>query len=292
MSTFPCHAVSRAASPSRRFSVQTLEKVPGTHDSLGMAGARSNTTGSASPPAAITTDTLYDGAVSLRQPAHGYRVNVDALLLAAFAANGRSAALAVDLGAGVGSVALGLHHLGAAARFALVEREAPLLALADENARAAGMPSESFAQDLALGLPESLRQMADLVVSNPPFFDPDSSRQGPHPEKTRARFGELTPFVAAAAAALSGARGRAAFVYPTRELCYFLACAERAKLVPKRLRLVHPDASSPARVALIELRRAKPGGLVILPPLFEWLGKGVRTPELVRILAGEPAASG
>jgi tRNA1Val (adenine37-N6)-methyltransferase len=252
-----------------------------------MAGARMDKKGAANSPAATTSDSLYGGAVSLRQPASGYRVNVDALLLAAFAAQGRRAELAVDLGAGVGSVALGLHHLGAAARFALVEREAPLIALAEENTRAARMTSEGFCCDLRLGLPDPLRQAADLVVSNPPFFDPDSSRQGPHAGKTRARFGELSPFVAAAAAAVSGARSRVAFVYPARDLCHFLACAERAQLIPKRLRLVHADADAPARVALIELRRAKPGGLVVLPPLVEWSGKGVRSAELARILEGK-----
>jgi tRNA1(Val) A37 N6-methylase TrmN6 len=236
---------------------------------------------------ATTTDSLYGGAVSLRQPARGYRVNVDALLLADFAAHGPPAHLAVDLGAGVGSVAIGLHHLGAAARFALVEREAQLIALADENTRAAHMLSRGFCHDLQLGLPEELRQTADLVVSNPPFFDPENSRQGPHAGKTRARFGALGPFITAAAAAVSGARGRVAFVYPARTLCQFLASAEQVQLVAKRLRLVHADASTPARVALIELRRAKPGGLVVLPPLFEWSEKGVRSPELLRILAGK-----
>lgn len=240
----------------------------------------------AGTPPATTTDTLYDGAVRLLQPADGYRVNVDALLLAAFAAQGRRAELAVDLGAGVGSVALGLHHLGAAGRFALVEREASLLALASENARGAGLASAEFCRDLALGLPAELRQMADLVVSNPPFFDPNQARPSQQLEQTRARFGDLSPFVDAASAALRSARSRAAFVYPARELSYFLACAERARLIPKRLRLVHADSSSPARVALIELRRARPGGLVILPPLFEWAEKGVRTRELARILSG------
>ena len=252
-----------------------------------MAGARASTGGAASRSAATTTDSLYDGAVRLRQPARGYRVNVDALLLAAFAAQGRRAELAVDLGAGVGSVALGLHHLGAAARLALVEREPQLIALAEENARAAHMENLLFCHDLSLGLPEELRQAADLVVSNPPFFDPDSSRQGPDAAKTRARFGDLNPFVAAAAAAVSGARGRVAFVYPARELSHFLASSERTQLIPKRLRFVHADANSPARIALIELRRAKAGGLVVLPPLFEWAEKGVRTPELTLILAGK-----
>ena len=95
----------------------------------------------AGEPQATTIDSLYGGEVSLRQPAHGYRVNIDALIVAAFAAQGRPAEFAIDLGAGVGSISLGLHHLKAAARFALVEREASLLALAEENARAANMPN-------------------------------------------------------------------------------------------------------------------------------------------------------
>ncbi len=244
----------------------------------------------AGSPKATTTDALYGGMVSLRQPARGYRVNVDALLLAAFAAEGRHADFAVDLGAGVGSVALGLHHLGAAAHCALVEREAPLAALAEENARAAGMASEVHCHDLGRGLPEALKQAADLVVSNPPFFDPAQSRQGPHAAKTRARFGELKPFLDAAALAASGTRARVVFVYPARELSRFLKEAEAVRLVPKRLRLVHADLQSAARVALVELRRAKPGGLVIAPPLYEWAAKGVRSTELEQIVAGRVSA--
>jgi len=241
----------------------------------------------AGAPKATTTDTLYGGAVNLRQPANGYRVNVDAPILADFAAQGPRAPVAVDLGAGVGSVALGLHHIAAAAHFELVEREAGLVELAEENARQARMSHRTWCCELGDGLPEALRQAADLVVSNPPFFDPANARQGPHAEKTRARFGELGPFLSAAAAAVRGARARVVFVYPARELSRFLAEASRVQLVPKRLRLVHSDAKSPARVVLVELRRAKPGGLVILPPLLEWADKGVRTPELTRILTGE-----
>jgi tRNA1Val (adenine37-N6)-methyltransferase len=240
----------------------------------------------AGTPKATTTDSLYGGAVKLRQPARGYRVNVDAILLAAFAAAGRHGKVAVDLGAGVGAVALGLHHLKAASRFVLVEREKTLLVLAAQNAREAGMNAELVCCDLARGLPLELRQRADLVVSNPPFFAPETGRQGPEVAKMRARFGDLNPFLDAAAAAVSGTRARVVFVYPARELSRFLNSAERVHLVPKRLRLVHADANSPARVALIELQRAKPGGLIVSAPLFEWREKGVRSPEIAAMLAG------
>jgi tRNA1Val (adenine37-N6)-methyltransferase len=246
----------------------------------------------AGTPKATTTDSLYGGAVSLRQPARGYRVNVDAILLAAFAAQGRHAKFAVDLGAGVGSVALGLHHLGAASRFALVEREEALLALAGENADEAKMNAQLWCLDLAGGLPSELMHSADLVVSNPPFFDPTNSRPSQEPTKSSARFGDLAPFLNAAAALVSGPRTRVVFVYPSREISRFLSGAEQVHLIPKRLRLVHADAASPARIALLELRRAKPGGLEVLPPLLEWSAKGVRSPELAQLLAGNPASVG
>ena len=114
----------------------------------------------AGSPKATTTDTLYGGAVNLRQPANGYRVNVDAPILADFAAQGAHAAVAIDLGAGVGSVALGLHHVAAAAHFELVEREAALVELAAENARQARMSHQTWCCDLGDGLPEALRQSA------------------------------------------------------------------------------------------------------------------------------------
>jgi tRNA1Val (adenine37-N6)-methyltransferase len=240
----------------------------------------------AGPTRALTLDTLYDGSVTLRQPARGYRVNVDAILLAAFAADDRHARFAVDLGAGVGAVALALHHLGAASHFALVEREKALLELAAENAADAGLQAEFYIRDLARGLPSELCQRADLVIANPPFFPPGSGQKTGDAATRRARFGEIGPFLDAAAAAVSGPRTRVVFVYPARELQRFLSESKRVHLVPKRLRLVHADSGSAARVALLELRRAKPGGLIILPPLFEWDAKGVRSVELRRLLSG------
>ena len=103
-----------------------------------------------------------------------------------------------------------------------------------------------------------------------------------------ARSGELAPFLAAAAAVVARKTGRALFSYPAPQLAELLRGAEAAGLVAKRLRLVHAREDKPARLALIELRAAKPGGLVVEPPLIEWLGRR-RSPELLR-LSGDRAA--
>jgi tRNA1Val (adenine37-N6)-methyltransferase len=232
-----------------------------------------------------TRDTLYGGKLTLEQPARGYRFNVDSLLLADFA-GARRAALVVDLGAGVGTVARALHHLGRARHLELVELDPEIALIARRNLALAGASGDVHAHDLAEGLPRALRQRADLVVSNPPFFDPVAHRPPRDPGAQKARSGELAPFVKAAAQALAGPRARALFAYPARSLTQLFELARAQKLEPKRLRLVHADASSPARLALVELRRAREGGLVVEAPLYEWSGKGRRSPELSLILEG------
>lgn len=242
---------------------------------------------SAPPESAFTRDALFHGQVALWQPKRGYRANVDAILLAAFAAADRSFPSVVDLGAGVGSVALALAHFGAAARVELVEREPLLVELARRNLSAAGLDGGVHHADLGRdGLPEALERRADLVVMNPPFFAPEEHRPRRDPLSRAARAGKLAPFLQAAALAIRGARARVALAYPARSLQAALAQAEQHGLVAKRLRLVHAAPDAPARLALIELRRAKPGGLNVGPPLIEWSAPGVRSCELSRLIAG------
>jgi tRNA1Val (adenine37-N6)-methyltransferase len=232
---------------------------------------------------------LFDGAVTLLQPRDGYRVNVDSLLLGAFAAACRPEAKhLVDLGAGVGAVALAYARFGVVRRCTLVERDAALLALGESNLTNANVGVETVALDVTRGMPKELRGAADVVVSNPPFFPKDVA-VARHPGKAGARAGALGPFLTAAAVAL-GRRGYVFFVYPAASLAALLHDASSVGLVAKRLCFVHPFAGAPARLSLIELRQAKPGGLVVLPPLIEWTGPGKRSPELARIVAGTPGA--
>jgi tRNA1(Val) A37 N6-methylase TrmN6 len=238
------------------------------------------------PTGAISRDALFNGRLLFWQPKAGYRVNIDALLLATFAQRSSSDQTVLDLGAGIGVVSLILHHLGAARRFLVLERETKLIALARSNLSAAGTPGEFFTADLARsGLPRSLVQSADLVVTNPPFFDPRSHRPAARIDLRHARMGALQPFVAAAARALKGSRSRAAFVYPASGLSALLSTAGQVGLVAKRMRFVHAQAHSPARVVLVEFKRARPGGLVVEPPLIEWRASGERSAELSAILA-------
>jgi tRNA1Val (adenine37-N6)-methyltransferase len=236
-------------------------------------------------------DALFGGRLTLHQPRKGYRVNVDSLLLAHFAARARpKARCVVDLGAGVGAVALAYAFLGSAARLELVERDAALGRLATRNLEHFGASGAVHRADLELdGLPDVLSGAADLVLSNPPFYPEDTGTPAGS-AKRGARTGPLSPFLGAAAAAL-GRRGYVFLVYPAPALPELLDAAAVARLVAKRLRFVHAFAGSPARLALIELRRAKPRGLVVEPPLIEWTAPRERSPEVRALVEGELARS-
>lgn len=246
----------------------------------------------------VTDDALFGGALTIRQPARGagYRVNVDAILLAAFAGSAlpggldldlRRARSAVDLGAGVGAVALSLLHLGLADAVTLVEIDPSVAALAEENIE------ENDFSGIARVVREDVRHVeadvasADLVVCNPPYVPPGRGRP-PAAAVTTAKYGELDAFVAAARR-IAGRRARVAFVYPAIEATTLLETLRSAGLEPKRLRTVHARAAERARVVLVECVAGKPGGLAIEPPFVENDAAGGRSPELEQLLTSPRA---
>jgi len=231
----------------------------------------------------VTRDTLLRGRLSLLQPKAGYRVNVDSLWLAAFARAERAAANAIDLGAGVGAVGLATVVMGVAERVTLIDVEPRLVELAEENC--AGFPAEARLLDLEERLPPELTGRFELVLANPPYGDPRDARS-PEPLRARARTATartLLGFARAARAAL-GAKGRACFVFPARDLPRLFDHLVQVGLEPKRLRLVHPRAEEPANVALVEAKPARRGGLRVEAPFVTHDEHGEWTNEARAVL--------
>ena len=205
--------------------------------------------------------------LSLRQPARGegYRVNVDALHLAAFARPVRGTL--VDLGAGVGAVGLSIALRSQPRRVLLVEIDRAAASIAQQNAALNGLADCVLVVTLdVLEAAKAHAGVAALVVSNPPYFEPGTgraARAAPH-----ARMGELGRFVDAARLLL-GRRGRVCFVYPARDVVRLVGTLRAAGLEPKRMQFVHAKRDRPARICLVEATPGKPGGLVTEPPLFE-----------------------
>jgi len=117
----------------------------------------------------LTEDALLGGRVRLLQPAKGYRVAVDAVLLAA-AVEAAPGQRILDLGAGVGAVGLCLVARIPGCTVTGVELQPPLAELARRNARLNGVADRLsiVVHDVAEPLPTL--ETFDHVVSNPPYL--------------------------------------------------------------------------------------------------------------------------
>jgi len=134
----------------------------------------------------LTEDALLGGRVRLLQPARGYRVAVDAVLLAA-AVDAAPGQRILDLGAGVGAVGLCLAARLAGCSIVGIELQAALAALAERNANLNGMADRvrTVVHDLAQPLPADLGRF-DHVVTNPPYLAAAVADPSPDPSKALA----------------------------------------------------------------------------------------------------------
>ena len=132
----------------------------------------------------LTNDALLGARIQLLQPSRGYRVAVDAVLLAA-AVDATPGQRILDLGAGVGAVGLCLAARLAGCSIVGIELQAGLAELAERNASLNGMADRvrTIVHDLAKPLPADLGRF-DHVVTNPPYLA--AAVADPSPDRSKA----------------------------------------------------------------------------------------------------------
>lgn len=230
----------------------------------------------------------------LMQPEGSYRFGADALLLAAWAA----ACFAphdpirfADLGTGCGAVALALLLLRPQAEGVGVDQEPELIRAAAANVRGLGLENRLTAVCGDLADPQTasrvlacLPEQADLILSNPPWYEEGKGRPPTCALRRAALFGgpgTLSLF-AQASARLLAPDGRCCSAVGAFRARDQLAALEEAGLRPCRMREV---CSLPGRVpwlVLIEATRS-PARLVVESPLLLADGQGRPGPEAVAL---------
>lgn len=141
----------------------------------------------------LTEDGLLDGRVRLCQPARGYRVAIDPVLLAA-AVPVRAGERILDAGAGSGAASLCLAARVPDCRLVGLELERELARLASHNVALNGQERriDMMAGDLGRPPPRLSGSSFDHVMTNPPFLAAGSGTPSPEPGRQRAhREGEV-----------------------------------------------------------------------------------------------------
>jgi len=238
----------------------------------------------------LTRDAIFDGRITLVQPRTGYRFGLDSLLLADFAQVGSDQTV-VDLGTGVGVIALALARRMGRGRVLAVEVQPRLAECARINAaeNACGSLVQVLAMDWVDLTPNHCPGPVDLVVSNPPYRALGTGRVNPDQEEAGARH-EIhgsAATVAQTAAGILKAGGRLAVIYPAARLIGLVNDLKAAGFEPKRLRLVHSRPGEKARLAMVEAGLGGGEELEVLPPMFVNQKEREYSAEVRAILAGE-----
>ena len=135
---------------------------------------------------APTENALLGGRVRLLQPSRGYRIAVDAVLLAA-AIDAAPGDRVLDLGAGVGAVGLCLAARVPGCTVLGIELQPELAALAVRNAVLNGAEHRmrTIVHDLAHPLPPDITGF-DHVATNPPYLAAAVADPSPNASKALA----------------------------------------------------------------------------------------------------------
>jgi tRNA1(Val) A37 N6-methylase TrmN6 len=213
---------------------------------------------------ALTEDALLGGRVRLLQARRGYRVAVDAVLLAA-AVHPAAGDRVLDLGAGVGAVGLCLAKRVADCTIVGVELQPALAEIARRNAAGNGLDERvrTLVHDLAEPLPAELG-LFEQVVSNPPYLAAAVADPPPDPSKALATVessADLRRWLEVATGALQPA-GTLTLVHRSdrlEEIAAHLVRLGCGALTVKRL--------PPAARVLIRARPAQTQSVTPSPPL-------------------------
>jgi tRNA1Val (adenine37-N6)-methyltransferase len=247
----------------------------------------------------LTLDTILD--LQLYQSRFGYRFSADAVLLSSFVSTPKLQRIA-DLGAGSGIIGLLLARKYPSARITMIELQESLVRNALKNVEMNGLGDrvEIIHVDIRniFGNRDIVTKIAaewdrqkellhsfDLIVSNPPFRKTKTGFVSPSDERATARHEIHLPIADLTKSAFSMLKhhGRLCIIHLPERLAEVMAAMRQNNLEPKRIRFVHTNTESEAKMALIEAVKEGKPGLLVERPLYLYNQDGQYTEETLAI---------
>ncbi|HXV23810.1 MAG TPA: methyltransferase [Alphaproteobacteria bacterium] len=234
-----------------------------------------------------TEDALLGGRVRLIQPAEGYRVAIDPVLLAAAIPAGPGERV-LDLGSGTGAAALCLAVREPGCRVSGLERDLALVRLAQDSAHLTGVAArvDFMVGDLLAPPPRLAPGSFHHAMANPPYLpaagapSPQAGRAAAHVEGEAG----LEEWVRAALTMVRP-KGTVTFIHRADRLDQLIAAfASRAgELV---LFPLWPDSGKPAKRILVRARKAVSAPARLAPGLVLHAPGGGFTEAAEAVLRG------
>ena len=209
-----------------------------------------------------TIDGLLDRRVMLEQPANGYRVAVDTVLLAA-AVHAEAGQKALDLGCGAGGALLCLACRVPGVMIRGVEIQNDLAQLCRAN-----IVRNNFATDVdaytadATDLPHDLESIFDHTFMNPPYHEESRHDVSAHGQKRTAnseKSGDLALWIAAVAKALKPT-GLITLIHRADRLDELLGLLQAGFGAIEILTILPKAGAAPKRI-ILRARKGAPSGV-------------------------------
>ena len=257
--------------------------VDGAEGKAEILGALSETT----PPPDVTDDAILGGRLAIQQPRTGFRVGVDAVLLAAAAPGESDRPLRVlDAGAGVGVAGLCFARRVPTATVTLLERFPELAALARHNASRNDLADRvSVVEADLLDTPARLEAQGlqsnafDLALANPPWMEEGRGRRSQDAIKAGANAmpeSDLDGWLRFLARVVAPG-GTLVMVHRADALDRVLAALQGrfggAEILP-----LHPRAGQPANRIIVRTTKGSRAPLAVLAGLVLHDDRGFRAP--------------
>jgi tRNA1(Val) A37 N6-methylase TrmN6 len=234
----------------------------------------------------LTEDAILNGRIRVRQPARGYRVNVDTVLLAA-AVRAAPGMRLMEAGCGVGAALLAVASRAPETHLLGVERDAVAVLLARENVIANG-----FSERIDIVEGDALDRSADWgvfdgVFLNPPF-DNEGEGRTPGPARRASHITETSihVWIMGLADRLTGGAALT-LIHRASKLAEILAALD-GRLGGVEVIPIHPRESQPAKRVLVRARKGARGSLKLLSGMDLHDASGAKySPCVEAILRGD-----
>ena len=208
------------------------------------------------------------GKVFIYQPLNGYRFNLDSVLLAHFFQTNKKTAKIIDLGTGSGIIpvliSLKYPHL----QFHAVEIQQEFYQLAKKTFKKNNLNVNLINENIKFLKKYFPSSYFDYVITNPPYLKKYRSENKNLLISKSEKEASIEDFINISSYLLKN-KGKFFGVFPTYRFLEITSYLLKSKLIPKKVRFIHPTINEKSTHFLVEAQKGvKSGNEVIGKPLI------------------------